>query len=244
MLVEAMVVTDMPQSVFGPHLYPALKAHCGEMVNLTGFGPELVARFASDIYDGDLHIEEGEAADVWVPSSRWCYWFMHVHLGLVPRRITSHDTASPEQVALQTRLHAYNEDTIAIARHEGIPLWAILGSDEFGMHMFPYDRVKWEKKGALRVSSDLPEDKRQYTGDIVVNAAGEIVTVLQIWAGKTTTSLPPASVQAAFKGRMLFDLSKNHWANHDTKLRLLVHAHDWVVKRWAAEKMPGDPRYI
>lgn len=243
-VAEDVIVKDMPQSAFGAHLFPQLIAQCNEMVDIAGFGVHVVAAFASDIYHDSLAIGEGEPADVWVPSDEWCYWFMHAHLNLVPRRITSHDTASPEQVALQQRLHDVNVETIAIARHEGLPDWAILGSDEFGMHIFPYDKVKWERKGAQRVASDLPEDKRQYTGDIVHNSAGDIVVVEQIWAGKTPTSLPPQSVQEHFKGRMMFDLSLNHWANHDTKLRLLQAAWAWVKKRWAEECLVGDPRCI
>ena len=243
-VAEDVIVKDMPQSAFGAHLIPQLIAQCNEMVDIAGFGVKVVAAFASDIYHDSLAIGEGEPADVWVPSDEWCYWFMHAHLGLVPRRITSHDTASPEQIALQQRLHELNVETIAIARHEGLPDWAILGSDEFGMHIFPYDKVKWERKGAQRVASDLPEDKRQYTGDVVHNSAGEVVVVEQIWAGKTAASLPPESVQEHFKGRMKFDLSLNHWANHDTKLRLLQAAWAWVKKRWAEEGLVGDPRCI
>lgn len=119
-----------------------------------------------------------------------------------------------------------------------------MGSDEFGHHLFPFDKVKWEKKGAQNVSSDLPDDKRQYTGDIVMNAAGAIVCILQIWKGKTSTSLPPLAVRERFDGTMMFDLSENHWANHDTKLRLLKRAWAWVVAKWAADKLAGEPRCI
>ncbi len=45
----------------------------------------------------------------------------------------------------------------------------VLGSDEFGMHLFPTSQWKWEKKGAEEVKSVLKEDKRQYTGDLVMN---------------------------------------------------------------------------
>jgi hypothetical protein len=238
---DLLVEVEPPQTVFGSELLPALVERCNSVIDVAGFGADLVAAFAVELY----HASVDEAVDVlWVPSPQWCYWFMHKHLGLVPRRITNHSTASPAQVGLQARLHALNVEHIAIARHEGLPDKYIMGSDEFGHHLFPFNKVKWEKKGAQHVSSDLPEDKRQYTGDIVHNAAGQIITALQIWTGKTTTSLPPPAVMERFKGRILFDKSHNHWANHDTKLRLLKNVWAWVCKEWEADCLPGDPRCI
>jgi hypothetical protein len=211
------------------------------MVDIAGFGVDLVAAFASELYHDDLCEADVE---MWYPSVQWCCWFMHEKLGLVPRRITSHDTASLAQVAIQERLHALNVDFIEIARHEGLLDKFIMGSDEFGQHLFPYNKVKWDKKGVKHVSSDLPEDKRQYTGDVVHNMAGQVVSVLQIWAGKTATSLPPAAVRERHGPLMRFDMSVNHWANHDTKLRLLKHAWQWVCDEWKKDGLPGQPRCI
>jgi hypothetical protein len=225
-VAEDLIVTEEPQSAFGLHLIPELVALCSDMIDVAGCGVDVVAAFASTVYHESLGATAEEL--VWVPSPRWCYWFLHEHLKLVPRRITSHGTASAEQVEMQARLHALNVEYIALARAGGLPDKYIIGSDEFGHHLFPFNKVKWEKKGVQHVTSDLPDDKRQYTGDIVHNAAGDIITALQIWAGKTAASLPPPSVREMFQGRMLFDYSDNHWANHDTKLRLLVHTWKWV----------------
>ncbi len=61
--------------------------------------------------------------------------------------------------------------------------------EEFGMHLFPTAQRKWEKKGAEEVKSVLKEDKRQYTGDLVMNMDGKVVVIEQIWAGKSKACL-------------------------------------------------------
>jgi hypothetical protein len=53
-----------------------------------------------------------------------------------------------------------------------------------------------DRAGASLFASDVPEDKRQYTGDIVVNAAGGIVCAAQIFAGKIDALLLLPAVQA------------------------------------------------
>ena len=161
---EDVVITEQPaaeQSVFKGHLVLELKKHCEEVIDIAGFGPDLVSALASQVYHQSL---DEPVDSVWIPSPRWCYWFMHEHLGLVPRRIGSHEAASPEQVELQARLHQLNVEYVAIALSEGLPRKYIIGSDEFGMFLFPTGDYKWEKKGARHVASDLPDDKRQYTG--------------------------------------------------------------------------------
>ena len=111
-----------------------------------------------------------------------------------------------------------------------------------------YPTTKWVKKGTKHVTSDQPDDKRQYTGDIVHNAAGDIIQVLQIWDGKTNASLPPLNVREEYTCkptcRMTFDLSLNHWANHETKVRLLERTWEWVCAQWTKDGLPGEPRCI
>ena len=104
----------------------------------------------------------------------------------------------------------------------------ILGSDEFGMHLFPRSAWKWEKVGAQEVKSALKEDKRQYTGDIVMNLPGDVIAVEQIWAGKSSDCLPHADVRSRFP-HFLFTFSENHWANLQTKLELANRIWKWVV---------------
>ena len=234
------VTEEPPQTCFPHHLYAELEMRCNELVDVAGFGPDLVVALASQVYHENLAEPDGT---VWNVSLEWAYWFMRKELGLVVRRIGSHDTASPEQVEQQQRLHELNVEYVAIALTEGLPAKYVLMSDEFGMFLFPTGDYKWEKKGVKHVSSDLPEDKRQYTGDVVHNAAGEIVHALQIWDGKTDASLPPATVRDKFPN-VKFDLSENHWANHDTKTRLLQRNWAWVCAEWAKDGLVGEPQCI
>ena len=147
---------------------------------------------------------------------------MHKKMDLVIRRITSSDTVSPEEAAAQERLHLTNVQTITIALNEGLPMKFISSSDEFGMLLFPRGLYKWEKSGAIQVKADIQEDKRQYTGDVVHNMAGEIIFVNQIFTGKTERALPSLSVRLKYP-QFNFDVSENHWANHATKVRLIGH---------------------
>ena len=241
-LTDLVVTVEPPQTVFGGHLLAELELGCAELIDIAGFGPDVVAALAADVHRKSLGEEAGEAS--WTPSPRWCYWFMHEKLGLVPRRVTSHSTASPEQIELQERLHRINVDYVAIALKEGLRAKYIVGSDEFGQHFFPHGKVKWEKKGATMVSSDLPDDKRQFTGDVVHAADGSILFGVLIMAGKTSSSLPPPSVREHFAERMLFTTSPNHWANDKTKRLLLKRAWKWVVEEWKRDGLPGPPRCI
>lgn len=131
---EMMVKFEPVQTIFGGHLIPKLIERCTDMIDIADFGPEMIA-FAAQVFNKS--IGEPMDAQIWVPSKEWCCWFMHVKLDLVPRRITSHSTASPAQIELQRQLHELNVDAIAIALKEGLPDWAILGSDEFGQNLFP-----------------------------------------------------------------------------------------------------------
>ena len=217
-----------------------LTKRCLDLVNIAGCGPDLVAELASQVDHETMIQPDGTG---WNPSERWAYWFVGAHLGLVPRRITSRDAASPEQIEQQARLHELNVEFIAIALQEGLHPKFIMGSDEFGMFLFPSGNVIWAKQGAKHVTSDLAENKRQYTGDIVHNAAGGIVCAVQIFAGRTDASLPLPAVQALYPN-IHCDKSDNHWANLDTKKRLLARVWRWVCREWVADGLEGDPKCI
>ena len=91
---DLLVTTEPAQTVFGAELIEQLVLRCLSLIDIAGFGADLVSGLAKEIYRESL----GEEEDIWIPSPQWCYWFMHAKLGLVPRRITSHSVASPEQV--------------------------------------------------------------------------------------------------------------------------------------------------
>ena len=113
---------------------------------------------------------------------------------------------------------------------EGLKPKYVLGSDEFGMHLFPRSPWKWEKKGAEEVKSVLKEDKRQYTGDVVINMDGEVIVIEQIWSGKSKSCLPHPDVRTQFP-HFLFTISDNHWANLNTKIELARFIWKWVVEQ-------------
>ena len=78
----------------------------------------------------------------------------------------------------------------------GLKLKYIIGSDEFGLHLFPVQDYVWRDKGSQKVAADLKEDKRQYTGDCAHNAEGGVVCVHQIWGGRTERSMPSPEKRA------------------------------------------------
>jgi hypothetical protein len=89
------------------------------------------------------------------------------------------------------------------------------------MHLFPQARWMWVHKGDAEVKGSLAEDKRQYTGDIVHNARGDVIAVHAIFAGKTNASLPHAKVREnANFSHFLFSHTPNHWASLQTSLEL------------------------
>ena len=228
---KAMTVPDEPACVsvdrkftFLPSWHAKLAKRCNELQDVMGFGVSIVQAFASEIYSEELLVPIAEA---WVPSLEWCYWFLDKKLGLVKRRVTG-SKASPEQQEIQQRLHLLNLQRLAILLHDGLNPKYIIGADEFGCHFFPHGNWKWEKKGAQHVTTSLKEDKRQYTGDIAHNAAGDIVCVHQIFAGKTTRSLPNPDVRAKYP-QFQFAHTLNHWANHETKVAFLGRIWEWVV---------------
>ena len=239
-LDDMHVTVEPAQTVFTEQMKAVLVQRCLELVDIDGFGPELVAALASEVYHDTMHVDPGSA---WEPSPSWCYWFMHTRMGLVVRHITSHDAASPDEVEQQQRLHQLNVEYVAIALDEKLPRKFIMGSDEFGMYFFPSGNWKWEKKGAKQVSSDLADDKRQYTGDIVHNATGDIILAVMIFAGRTNACLPLPQVRDKFPN-FYFDVSENHWANINTKKGILKRAWQWVCNEWARDGLHGEPKCI
>jgi hypothetical protein len=130
----------------------------------------------------------------------------------------------------QDELHNITLQRIAVKLDSGLDRKYIIGSDEFGMHLFPMSAWKWEKLGTREVKS-LKADKRQYTGDIAMNSLGDVIVILQIWAGKSKDCLPHADVRAKFP-HFLFTYSDNHWANLSTKIELAEVIWKWVVDQY------------
>lgn len=78
------------------------------------------------------------------------------------------------------------------------------------------------------------DDKRGYTGNMVVNGVGQLLFTVMTTAGKTEASMPSAGVRADFEDTM-FTVSPNHWSNHDIQVKLLVRTWQWVVADYASD---------
>lgn len=79
---------------------------------------------------------------------------MKQQMNLVRRRKTSH-LCTPEEQEVQRRVHESNVRKTALFLSEGGEKRYIFGSDEFGLHLFPQDKYKWEKEGAQHAAADL-----------------------------------------------------------------------------------------
>ena len=132
-------------------------------------------------------------------------------MGYSVRRITSH-LYDVEARAKQEELHALNLDFLAkqISEH-GLSTEFIFCSDEVGVNLQPSEVEKWVKKGSKVVASSLTEDKRSFTANIFGNAAGKVIGHHQIFAGKTTMSLPRADIRQKYEvNGHFFGTSLNH----------------------------------
>jgi len=148
---------------FLPAYYQQLKDDCAELMDMMGFGSCTVHAFAASIArdkadDDERHLHRE-------PSLDWCYLLMHTQLGLVVRKVTG-SVCTAEQIAKQDDLHLSNLKTLALAFHDGLPIKYLLGSDQFGLFLFPHAEWKWEKVGAGHATNSVKLDKRQITGDM------------------------------------------------------------------------------
>ena len=131
----------------------------------------------------------------------------------------------------------------------------------------------WGRTGSNRVDGDVKAVQSQFTGDIAHNMLGEIVGVLTIWDGDTTGSEPSAALQAKYAPRgfqyvTIFFLllqywpwtdtewcglvwfgcsfmhTKNHWANHDTKVAWVKTIWKWVLARYQSDNLTWTPEQV
>jgi len=176
-------------SAFSGAAMTRLAAELSPLTSQPGFGPMTVQTFAGLLYTelrkpalqlqaaadvaagaAGLNIAAGdnaaaEAADVFVPSQTWCYWFLHTRMELTPRRITSEKIDDAKKVIIE-RIHRANCARIAVLRAGGMPRWAFVSSDEKSELLFPRGDMTWAKKGARHVESAVKDSYQQITGDI------------------------------------------------------------------------------
>lgn len=194
--------------VFDPALYGRLRNELEEVKDVVGFGPVLVGTLAGLIMKLVSSDDDESLRD---PSIEWSRWFLREQMGYSVRRITSH-LYDVEARAKQEELHALNLDFLAkqISEH-GLSTEFIFCSDEVGVNLQPSEIEKWVKKGSKVVASSLTEDKRSFTANVFGNAAGKVIGHHQIFAGKTTMSLPRADIRQKYEvNGHFFGTSLNH----------------------------------
>jgi hypothetical protein len=121
---------------------------------------------ASDVDPADEAVGAAAlaAAVTWPPSRTWCYWFLHTHMGLVIRRITS-ARIPPDCMIVQQRVHDANVRLVGAYLYGGLRTKFVMGSDEFGAHLFPQGEYRWDTMCARRTERSSKKDKRAYTGN-------------------------------------------------------------------------------
>ena len=156
-------------SVFTSEMRAKLIAVTTPLIGLTGFTPSYVATSAACAYREVL----GDQVAAWYPSTSWTYKFMHDELHCTLRRGTT-SRPSIETIAETDRLHLRNLRRIAILRANGYADWQFMANDQFGSYLFPQHRSVWTRRGTEDVYVENLEEKRQYTGNICGNGAGEV----------------------------------------------------------------------
>ena len=127
----------------------------------------------------------------------------------------------------QTALLDMLLDTLAVDLAEGVLPELIVGSDEYGQYLFPQSEYAWDATGAVEVLVDIHDDKRQFTGNILHNAKGDLIGWHGIYQGTTGRVLPSLEARSiAGAQSFLFSKTANHWSNLTEKKRLV----DYLVK--------------
>ena len=124
----------------------------------------------------------------------------------------------------QTALLHILLDTLAVDFAEGVLPELIVGSDEYGQYLFPQSEYAWDETGSVEILVDVHDDKRQFTGNVLHNAAGELIGWHGIYQGTTDRVLPSAEARATRGAEnFLFSKTLNHWSNLTEKKRLVEY---------------------
>ena len=199
---------------FDPSWYPELTATIEDSTQYMGFSVEVMAAHASLIYAEHLGLDIDDPA-LWIPSERWCFWYLSEIAGYVKRRVTQL-VKTIEQTEVHGHVHAYNVRQTAYLMSLGMHPKYISGSDGKGSsvvlhvqlkcvivctfsaetHLFlgPAGDWKWVKRGVKQVAAEGKGDKRACTGNLVINYTG-VMFAVTIFDGKSESSLPSADAQ-------------------------------------------------
>ena len=88
---------------FDPSWYAELTAAVDDATQFKGFSVEVMAAHVSLIYASHMALDIKDP-DVWVPSERWCFWFLSEIAGYVKRRVTQ-VVMTIEQTEVHKRVH-------------------------------------------------------------------------------------------------------------------------------------------
>lgn len=80
----------------------------------------------------------------------------------------------------------------------------------------------------------MQEDKRQVTGNLVINAVGQVIFTVLVFTGKTPRSLPSIETRDKYP-QLVYEYSPNHWSNHEIQVRLLKRVYRWVLEDTATD---------
>ncbi len=104
------------------------------------------------VYTAQLHGEKMNLPDVEVmmykPSERWSFWFIHVQMHLSMWKVCG-TPVSPQVMENQDKLHNITLQRLTVRIADGLDPKYMIGSDQFGMYLFPQDRGMWVHKGDL-----------------------------------------------------------------------------------------------
>jgi len=173
----------------------------------------------------------------WEPCESWCRWLLH-HKCSFSYRVVTTKALSPAAIQRQNELFDILIRQVAalIYEHDIKPV-AIQMSGEFGQYLFPQEKRIWAVTGSQHVEG-VAEDKRQYSGNIVHNAMGQLVFGCMVFGRKTEKSMPSASIRDKYKNMLEFGYSPNHWFNLGLKKQLINRAV--AAARASLQKLLGS----
>jgi hypothetical protein len=124
---------------------------------------------------------------------------------------------------------------LAVDLADGVPSALVFFSDEFGCFLLPEDKHTWGIAGERQAPVFAFEDKRQYTGNLVINLDSKVVAFQCIFQGKTKRSVPMSEIAAVEKARSgkwpawVPGHSENHWSNASEKKKLINKMAEYAL---------------
>ena len=149
MMQESEPMSGRPHRL-SPTMLPLLKERVAKLNTFSGFTADSVTFAVAELIRETLEIKDDEADchtddPSWLPSERWCLWFLHKEMQLTMRR-TNGTPPCPEDEEKQEALH--NATILCLCyliRVENLPLKRVFASDESGCNLLPQAKWRWEQ---------------------------------------------------------------------------------------------------